>query len=251
MGRVKIKRKSTLIDMTAMSDVTVLLLTFFMLTSTFLQKEPVTVKTPSSISEQAVPSSNLVTVLVDEKENVFIGIVGAESKPSEDMRKEVLKKAVTMYDKLHKTNIYGQLDESMLASFAALNTFGCPIAKLPELLKQKPDKIDLAMKPGEEGFVGGIPIDGRKTFETAPNEFQIWMQAYREVADATKAKVENADGSTKEDGTVYDLVKQGKVISIKADEATPYSVVHVVMDNLQTMKMNKFTLMTSLKTNDK
>ena len=28
--------------MTAMSDVTVLLLTFFMLTSTFIQKEPVT-----------------------------------------------------------------------------------------------------------------------------------------------------------------------------------------------------------------
>ena len=33
MGRVKIKKKSTFIDMTAMSDVTVLLLTFFMLTS--------------------------------------------------------------------------------------------------------------------------------------------------------------------------------------------------------------------------
>ena len=37
MPRVKIKRKSTRIDMTAMSDVTVLLLTFFMLTSTFVQ----------------------------------------------------------------------------------------------------------------------------------------------------------------------------------------------------------------------
>ena len=41
MGKVKIKKKETRIDMTAMSDVTVLLLTFFMLTSTFLQKEPV------------------------------------------------------------------------------------------------------------------------------------------------------------------------------------------------------------------
>ena len=34
MGRAKIKKKSTFIDMTAMSDVTVLLLTFFMLTFT-------------------------------------------------------------------------------------------------------------------------------------------------------------------------------------------------------------------------
>ena len=38
MAKVKVKRKSTFIDMTAMSDVTVLLLTFFMLTSTFIQK---------------------------------------------------------------------------------------------------------------------------------------------------------------------------------------------------------------------
>ena len=52
MGKVKIKKKETRIDMTAMSDVTVLLLTFFMLTSTFLQKEPVQVITPPSVSEE-------------------------------------------------------------------------------------------------------------------------------------------------------------------------------------------------------
>ena len=48
MGRAQIKKKSTFIDMTAMSDVTVLLLTFFMLTSTFVKKEPVQVNTPAS-----------------------------------------------------------------------------------------------------------------------------------------------------------------------------------------------------------
>lgn len=46
MPKIIVKRKSTFIDMTAMSDVTVLLLTFFMLTSTFIQKEPVVVTTP-------------------------------------------------------------------------------------------------------------------------------------------------------------------------------------------------------------
>ena len=45
MPKIIVKRKSTFIDMTAMSDVTVLLLTFFMLTSTFIQKEPVVVTT--------------------------------------------------------------------------------------------------------------------------------------------------------------------------------------------------------------
>lgn len=41
--------------MTAMSDVTVLLLTFFMLTSTFVKKEPVQVFTPASVSEIKIP----------------------------------------------------------------------------------------------------------------------------------------------------------------------------------------------------
>ena len=52
----KIKKKSTFIDMTAMSDVTVLLLTFFMLTSTFIQKEPVQVNPPQSVSENLAGS---------------------------------------------------------------------------------------------------------------------------------------------------------------------------------------------------
>ena len=50
MAKVKIKKQDTFIDMTAMSDVTVLLLTFFMLTSTFVKKEPVQVATPASVS---------------------------------------------------------------------------------------------------------------------------------------------------------------------------------------------------------
>ena len=104
MGRVKIKRKSTLIDMTAMSDVTVLLLTFFMLTSTFLQKEPVTVITPSSVSEIKVPTSNLVTVLVDQEQRVFISIAGSQDSTwsSERVRAEVLKYAGQLYNDTHK-----------------------------------------------------------------------------------------------------------------------------------------------------
>ena len=40
MGRFKIKKQDTFIDMTPMSDVMVLLLTFFMLTATFVKEEP-------------------------------------------------------------------------------------------------------------------------------------------------------------------------------------------------------------------
>lgn len=64
----KIKKKSTLIDMTAMSDVTVLLLTFFMLTSTFIQKEPVKVAPPQSVSEIKIPENNIVSILSNRME---------------------------------------------------------------------------------------------------------------------------------------------------------------------------------------
>ena len=72
MGRVKIARKSTFIDMTAMSDVTVLLLTFFMLTSTFLQKEPTTVITPPSVSTEKVQETNFVQVLLSPEGKVWL-----------------------------------------------------------------------------------------------------------------------------------------------------------------------------------
>ena len=47
----KVKKHEVFIDMTAMSDVTVLLLTFFMLTATFLPLEPVRVTAPASVLE--------------------------------------------------------------------------------------------------------------------------------------------------------------------------------------------------------
>ena len=73
MPKVKVKRKSTAIDMTAMSDVTVLLLTFFMLTSTFVEPEPVQVAVPSSVSEIKIPETNVLQILVESNGRIFMG----------------------------------------------------------------------------------------------------------------------------------------------------------------------------------
>ena len=51
MGRFKIKKQDTFIDMTPMSDVMVLLLTFFMLTATFVKEEPIKVLENGSVYE--------------------------------------------------------------------------------------------------------------------------------------------------------------------------------------------------------
>ena len=74
MSRAKIQKKNMFIDMTAMSDVTVLLLTFFMLTASFVKKEPVQVVTPASISEIKIPETNIMSILVDPEGRIFMSL---------------------------------------------------------------------------------------------------------------------------------------------------------------------------------
>lgn len=238
MGKVKIKRKSTLIDMTAMSDVTVLLLTFFMLTSTFLQKEPVTVITPSSVSEIKVPTSNVVNVLVSPQGKIFMSLAGdadaenAEEWGSEPLRKEVLKKAASRYEELTGKKLgITQMD---VEKFAKNASFGIPLEKMHEFLMLDQTKQDEWIGDPNRPDAG-IPLkeikyntpDGPVT----TNEFQIWMRAIYNSSNPN----------------IHDAIQKGEGIAIKADRGTKYETIHPVLDNLQTIKMNKFSVMTALK----
>ena len=229
MGKVKIKKKETRIDMTAMSDVTVLLLTFFMLTSTFLQKEPVTVITPPSVSEEKVPDANLLSVLVSPEGKVFLEVLGSKDSTmkSETVRADLLKNMVAEYKKTHPSADLSFTNKE-LETFSKLNAFGVPITKMKEWLNLETDQRDKALENGP-----GIPINMNED-PNNPNEFQMWIRA---AYNSLNPELQEA------------MVK-GRGIAIKADQTTPYSVVNVVMDNLQTMKMNKFTLMTALKTEE-
>ena len=229
MGKVKIKKKETRIDMTAMSDVTVLLLTFFMLTSTFLQKEPVTVITPPSVSEEKVPDANLLSVLVSPEGKVYLEVLGSKDSTmkSETVRADLLKNMVAEYKRTHPSANLAFTNKE-IETFSKLNAFGVPITKMKEWLNLEPDQRDKALESGP-----GIPINMNED-PNNPNEFQMWIRAaYNSV-----------------NPELQETMVKGRGIAIKADQTTPYSVVNVVMDNLQTMKMNKFTLMTALKTEE-
>lgn len=250
MGKVKIKRKSTLIDMTAMSDVTVLLLTFFMLTSTFLQKEPVTVITPSSVSEIKVPTSNVTRVLVSPQGNVFMSLLGdadpdnAEEWGSEALRREVLRSAAADYEK--KTGKKTGLTAMDIDKFAKNASFGVPLDKMHEFLMLETTKQDefLGQTANKPVLIGnlkprdvGIPFkditytdENGNTLTT--NEFQIWMRA---IYNSSNTNIKEA-------------IQKGEGIAVKSDRGTKYETIHRVLDNLQTIKMNKFSVMTALKT---
>ena len=250
MGKVKIKRKSTLIDMTAMSDVTVLLLTFFMLTSTFLQKEPATVITPSSVSEIKVPTSNVTQVLVSPQGQVFMSVTGdadpenAEKWGSEPLRKEVIKTAVADYEaKTGKKTGITPLD---VEKFAKNAFYGVPLEKMHEFLMLETAKQDEFLgqtvdKPVTMGNLKprdiGIPFKGivytdKDGNRQTTNEFQIWMRA-----------IYNSSNDN-----IREAIQKGEGIAVKSDRGTKFETIHQVLDNLQTIKMNKFSVMTALKT---
>ena len=123
MSKVKVKRKSTLIDMTAMSDVTVLLLTFFMLTSTFVQKEPVQVSTPDSVSEIKIPETDILQILIDQDGKIYMSL----DRPAD---KEAVLGDVAAQDGIELTN-------KDIQSFKVLPTFGFPIKDLKEYMQGK------------------------------------------------------------------------------------------------------------------
>ena len=180
------------------------------------------------MSEKKVPDEKLMSVLVAQDGKVYIELLGTKDSilKSEDLREKVLLNAVGAYNKAHPgSNI--NLSEKDVETFRKTNAFGVPFASLAEWLKHDVEERDKLLK--SEG--AGIPI--AENFDiTRPTEFQIWVKA---VSDAL------------EEANVADDMKKGSGIAIKADANTPYDRVQVVMNNLQTIKMNKFTLMTALK----
>ncbi len=237
MGRVKIARKSTFIDMTAMSDVTVLLLTFFMLTSTFLSKEPTTVVTPASVSTEKVQETNVLQVLVSPKGQVWLTMNNDTSAQwsNANMRKELLKNVAELYNAQHKNKV--QFTQAQLETFSKLGAFGVPLAQMGEFLDlaDQPEgltKMDqwLAGEDPNPKHITGIPI-AKENNEENLNEFQMWIKAARTAGNDNLSQA----------------MKDGAGVAIKADQNTSFDVIHMVMDNLQTIKQNKFTLLTALK----
>lgn len=155
MSKVKQKKQNIFIDMTAMSDVTVLLLTFFMLTATFLPNEPIRVTTPASVVEIKIPDANLMTILVKPEGDVYINL-----DLSRD-RKNVLEAIGETY------GINFSPEE--VWTFANQEQIGVPIAKLQEFLRLPEEQRAESLKNS------GIPTDSLN------NQLKVWVQHVRKV----------------------------------------------------------------------
>lgn len=156
MGRFKIKKQDTFIDMTPMSDVMILLLTFFMLTATFVKEEPIKVNTPGSVSEIKIPESNLLTIFIEKNGKVFLTMDNptGQRKMAEQLVSE---------GKL-------TLNAEELKKFENVPTFGTPLNVTNSwLAMEKAKQTDILTKSP----TAGIPCD------SINDELKIWVEAAR------------------------------------------------------------------------
>ncbi|WP_163410139.1 ExbD/TolR family protein [Flavobacterium ajazii] len=192
MAKIKMKKKSTSTDMTAMCDVAFLLLTFFILTATAKVPEALPVDTPSSTVQTKLPDSDLAIISIgkgkDGKSKVFFDIKGRE------LRKKTLE---GMGAKLGVP-----FSEEDKAKFALMDDFGVPLTSLKQIIDMKAADRSKANQPG-------IPIDSLN------NQLKEWLLVSRRAAiDLDEKELQIAiKGDAKED---YPQIK--KIMDILQDQ---------------------------------
>lgn len=208
MAKIKVARKSTAIDMTAMCDVAFLLLTFFILTTKFRPNEVAEISIPASTAQVAVTDRNILLIQVNKDGQVFVGV------DDQNTRLSLLTKLQERYS-LKLTN-------EQINAFRLLDAFGVPIAQLPQLLSMSNDERARTKQPGV-------------SLEVVPpkqSEFMDLVQLIRQS---------NEEIRVREGRPSSEIMK----IAIKCDKEADYEAVNEVIAQLQQKKVNKFNLITS------
>jgi len=194
MGRFKIKKQDTFIDMTPMSDVMVLLLTFFMLTATFVKEEPVKVNTPGSVSEIKIPSTNLLTIFVEKSGKIFMSIdspVGMQKmaqQVNEDQKAEVI---------------------SDIQTFSQVPMFGTPLDQVNAWVKLD-DRNSYLVKNKD----AGIPCD------SVVDELKVWVNAASTAIGEDKLRI-----AIKADKTTPYKVIKNVMNSLRENDKNRYNLI--------------------------
>ena len=145
-------KKLPKLDMNPMVDMAFLLVSFFMMTTTFKTDTPTEVVIPESHAELKIPDKDICLITIGKEGDLFIGIDNKYDR-------------MQMLDVVNKQNEL-RLNEDQREQFSLISSFGLPFSGLDAFLNLKKEER-------KEAEQAGIPLD------TADNQFRQWIIAAR------------------------------------------------------------------------
>jgi len=164
MPKVKLPRKSTAIDMTAMCDVAFLLLSFFILAAKFKPPDALSVNTPSSVSTKIAPEKDVVLITIDKDGKVYFSVSDANRQQKADI-----------IDAINTAKNVG-LSDAEKKNFSNNPTayIAVPFSQLKAYLARNPDELK------------GVNLPGIPVRDSMDNQMIDWIRAAAGAFQGTK-----------------------------------------------------------------
>lgn len=166
MPKVKLPRKSTTIDMTAMCDVAFLLLSFFILTTKFKPAEALAVVTPSSVQNKIAPSKDFVMITIDKDGKVYFSLADENNTQKQ-----------SILETISSSRNLGLTPAEITAFKQPAAYIGVPFTQLKSYLDMKPEQLKTVKVPG-------IPV-----LDSTDNQLTEWIRAAVTAFQGTKMNI--------------------------------------------------------------